>query len=111
MIWAQTRVPGVSVSQVARRYAMNANLLFRWLKEPEFQVDVQEIDEGVFLPVEVSGESGPGLPALPLSASMQGSHACSSRRIEIATADGLRLTVEGGLDGDALARLLKGLVS
>ncbi|UWQ41635.1 transposase [Leisingera aquaemixtae] len=34
MICAQTRVPGVSVSQVARRYDVNANQVFNWLKEP-----------------------------------------------------------------------------
>ena len=28
----QTTAPGVSVAQVARRYAMNANLIFKWLK-------------------------------------------------------------------------------
>ncbi len=30
-IVAQTRVPGVSVSQVARRYDVNANMVFKWL--------------------------------------------------------------------------------
>ncbi len=33
-IVAQTRVPGVSVSQVARRYDVNANLVFKWLRDP-----------------------------------------------------------------------------
>ena len=36
MICAQTRVPGVSVSQVARRYSVNANQVFNWLKDPRF---------------------------------------------------------------------------
>ncbi|NSY40817.1 transposase, partial [Leisingera sp. ANG59] len=31
-ICRQTRAPGVSVAQVARRYAMNSNLLFTWLR-------------------------------------------------------------------------------
>ncbi len=31
MICAQTRVPGVLVSQVARRYDVNANQIFNWL--------------------------------------------------------------------------------
>jgi len=31
MICGQTRVPGISVSQVARRYDVNANLVFTWL--------------------------------------------------------------------------------
>ena len=37
MICAQTRVRGVSVSQVARRYDVNANQVFNWLKEPSFR--------------------------------------------------------------------------
>ncbi len=35
-ICLQTRGPGVSVAQVARRYAMNANLIFKWLRDPRF---------------------------------------------------------------------------
>lgn len=35
-IVAQTRVPDVSVSQVARRYDVNANLIFKWLRDPRF---------------------------------------------------------------------------
>ena len=34
MICGQTRVPGVWVSQVARRYGVNANLVFTWLRDP-----------------------------------------------------------------------------
>ena len=30
-ICLQTTAPGVSVAQVARRYAMNANMIFKWL--------------------------------------------------------------------------------
>ncbi|WP_239441315.1 transposase [Paracoccus sp. S4493] len=30
----QTTAPGVSVAQVARRYAVNANLIFKWLRDP-----------------------------------------------------------------------------
>jgi transposase len=35
-ICAQTRIQGVSVAQVARRYAMNANLIHKWLRDPRF---------------------------------------------------------------------------
>ena len=35
-ICAQTTMAGVSVAQVARRYAMNANLIHNWLKDPRF---------------------------------------------------------------------------
>ncbi|WP_252733977.1 transposase [Paracoccus marinaquae] len=35
-ICAQATTPGMSVAQVARRYAVNANLIFKWLKDPRF---------------------------------------------------------------------------
>jgi len=33
-ICLQTTAPDVSVTQVARRYAMNSNLIFKWLRDP-----------------------------------------------------------------------------
>ncbi len=41
-IVAQTQVPGVSVSQVARRYDVNANLVFKWLRDPRFTATAVE---------------------------------------------------------------------
>jgi transposase len=110
-ICSQTLTPGVSVAQVARRYAMNANLIFKWLKDPRFQPDEQETEESVFLPVEIFTEPEATLPAVSQSMPVRDSYSRSVPRIEIATADGHRLTVEGGFDGTEVARLLKGLVS
>lgn len=80
---------------------MNANLIFKWLKDPRFQPE-----ETVFLPVEVSSTNMAPTPSLPDLRSAQQ----SSGRIEIALVNGHRLTIEGGFDGDALARLLKELM-
>jgi len=110
-ICLQTLVPGVSAAQVARRYAMNANLIFKWLKDPRFQPDDLEIEETAFLPVEISTEFEAALPTVPQSMPERDSCVSSGPRIEIVTTGGHRLTVEGDFDGDALARLLKGLVS
>ncbi len=107
----QTRAPDISVALVARRYAMNANLIFKWLKEPRFQSDELETEASRFLPVEISPEPEAALPTLPQSIPARDSCIRSGPRIEIVTTDGHRLTVEGDFDGDALARLLKGLVS
>lgn len=41
-ICRQTDVPCVSVAQVGQRYAVNANLIFKWLKDPRFVPDVVE---------------------------------------------------------------------
>ncbi len=111
----QALVPGVSAAQVARRYAMNANLIFNWLKDPRFQPDEQETEASAFLPVEISTEPETepetALPTLHKSIPAGNSCVRSGPRIEIVTTDGHRLTVEGDFDSDALARLLKELVS
>ena len=44
---------GVSVAQVARRYAMNANLIFKWLNDPRYAPDDVVGDTQTFLPVEI----------------------------------------------------------
>ena len=48
--------------QVARRYAMNANLIHKWLRDPQFSSEDQAADLPVYegatlLPVEVAGKS------------------------------------------------------
>ncbi|CUI00343.1 Transposase [Leisingera aquaemixtae] len=98
MICAQTRVPGVSVSQVARRYDVNANQVFNWLKEPRLAAAAYEEREVVpFLPVEV-------LDAEPASAPPD-----AGSQIEVELANGPRLKVQGGFDTDALAALIRKL--
>ena len=100
----QTTATGVSVAQVARRYAMNANLIFKWLKDERYAPDSAAVSEGsepVFLPVEVELATSPA-PALATA---------PAGRIEIELSSGHRVSVEGGFDADMLARLLKGLSS
>jgi transposase len=63
-ICLQTLAPGVSVAQVARRYAMNANPIFKWLKDPRFQPDELEIEETAFFSVEISTEPEATLPTV-----------------------------------------------
>ena len=100
LICAQTRRPGISVSQVARRYDVNANLVFKWLRDPRFSPDDAKGDEARFLPVEIVGESGVGRPAAR----------CDGSRIEIELAGGHSLRISGAYDPDALARLIRGLI-
>ena len=106
-ICLQTKAPGVSVSRVARRYAMSGNQIFNWLKDTRFSPSSpDEAGEGkVFLPITVSPD-----PALE-SAAFRGSVSTIPSRLEIALSGGHRLSVEGHFDGAELARLLKGLIS
>jgi transposase len=57
----QTAASGVSVAQVARRYAVNANLIFKWLRDPRYAPDPTSVappaEEARFLPVEIVAET------------------------------------------------------
>ncbi|MGY9050336.1 hypothetical protein P775_25040 [Puniceibacterium antarcticum] len=60
LICTQARVPGVSVAQVARRFAMNTNLIHTWLRDPQFApvVEVTEVagtEAPTFFPIEITG--------------------------------------------------------
>lgn len=46
-ICLQTTTQGVSVAQVARRCAMNANLIFKWLKDPRFAPSPEDSKETI----------------------------------------------------------------
>ncbi len=54
-ICLQTTAAGVSVAQVARRYALNANLVFKWLRDPRFapDPDTAPMEGRCFRPVEI----------------------------------------------------------
>ena len=100
MICAQTRVPGISVSQVARRYDVNANLVFTWLRDGRFSPDGDTQKQACFLPVEIIADGVAGRRAA----------GCGRRQmIEFDLAGGHRLCVSGTYDPDALARLIRGL--
>ena len=42
-ICLQTTAPEVSVAQVARRYALNANMIFKWLREGAMRLDRRKL--------------------------------------------------------------------
>ncbi len=105
-ICEQTLTPGVSVAQVARRYSMNANLIFKWLKDDRFSPLAAGDDAapvcGEFLPIEVEGLA----PAV-------GSHNApvSARRVDITLSDGRRILVEGSTALSSVLALVEGLMT
>ncbi len=99
-IVAQTRLPGVSVSQVARRYDVNANLVFAWRRDPRFNRPSIEDPGATFLPVEVV--AAPSVIDPPVVES-------TAAKVEIVLPTGHRITVRGAYDADALCRLVRGL--
>ncbi|KAA8605717.1 IS66-like element accessory protein TnpA [Salipiger aestuarii] len=103
-ICLQTTAPGVSVARVAPRCATNANLIFKWLRDPRYVSEPPaEPDAARFVAVEIvdrpvqdddRAATGP-VPA--------------TGTIEIDTAGGHRLRISGARDPEALARLIRGL--
>ena len=92
--------PGASVSVVARRHDVNANLVFSWRRQYRELARMA----GGFVPVVVSSTEG-AEPAKLLPAPPD-FEASSSGRIEIALADGSRVTVDRDVDAAALSRVL-----
>ncbi|MEM1149249.1 MAG: IS66 family insertion sequence element accessory protein TnpB [Pseudomonadota bacterium] len=101
MICAQTKLPGVSVSQVARRYDVNANHVFIWLRDERYQAEPEDIDVARLLPVEVVDAE--------LETSVAPAQAAPE--LEVTLSNRQRLTVRGGFDPDAPAMLIRKLAS
>ena len=92
-IVAESYQPGASVALVARRNAVNANLVFNWRR--------QYRERGGLVPVVVEPDR-----LLPPPVDAGAPAASATGRIEIALADGARVIVDREVDGTALARVL-----
>ena len=108
---AQTRVPGVSVSQMARRYDVSANLVFRWLRDPRFNRLVEDHAAVSFLAVAVAVVAEPpilGSPVIdaPIVDALVIEAAATGSQIEIVTPTGHRINVSGTYDPVALCCLV-----
>jgi transposase len=110
-ICEQARTPGVSVAQVARRYAMNANLIHKWLRDPLFAPDGEGAEATGFLPIEVEGiASAPPLSPLPPASPCVSGAPLSAQRVDITLSDGRRVLVEGTTALSAVLSLVEGLM-
>jgi len=119
-ICAQTLTPGVSVAQVARRYSMNANLIFKWLKDLRFAPDEGGSSpeesialEGVFLPVEIEASAleSHTSPARMNDVAADPRPAVLALRVDIALSDGRRILVEGPTSLASVVGLVQGLTA
>ena len=94
------------MAQVARRYALNANMIFKWLRDARYAPGPAQgaVDAPVFLPVEIviPARAESARPILP-------SNVLPDCLLEIEIAGGHRLRVSGAYDPEALARLIRGL--
>ena len=107
-ICAQTRI-----AQVARRYAMNTNLIHKWRKDPRFSPDEEatEAEAAGFLPIDIEGVAlPPPQPRLPAAPSVSGAP-LSAERVDITLSDGRRILVEGTTGLSAVLTLIEGLMT
>ena len=81
LIFAQARVAGFSVAQVARWYSMNANLIHKWLRAPWFATDFSDDT----LKIEGVASSLVSIPPPALEAPL------SVQRVDIKLPDGRRI--------------------
>jgi transposase len=100
-ICLQTAAPEVSVAKVARRYALNSNLIFKWLRDARFAPGQAQAAAGTpcFLPVEIVEHARREEPRSVAANSL----------LEFELAGGHRLRISGSYDPEALARLIRGL--
>jgi len=105
-ICLQTTAPDVSVAQVARRYALNANMIFKWLRDARYAPRSAQgvADAPVFLPVEIVSPA-----RSEVARSILPDSALPNCLLEVEIAGGHRLRVSGAYDPEALARLIRGL--
>ena len=95
-IVAQTRIPGVTVAQVARRYEVDRSLVFTWRRDPRLQSQESPETGASFVPVEVmAGAMSTGSGAETV--------------VEVALRNGHRVSIRGELDVEALCRLVHAL--
>ena len=94
-IVAETREPGSSVSIVARRHDLNANLLFTWRRKIAAASGAAG-EPMRLVPAVITPDPTPAVPPT-----------VPSGRMEIALAGGDRVIVDATVDAAALARVLR----
>ena len=97
-IVAESYQPGVSVSVVARRHDVNANQVFTWRRQYR---ELARATVGVVSVVVSSTDEAQPAKLLPTPEDIEPP---PSSRIEIALADGSRVTVDRDADAAALSR-------
>jgi transposase len=96
-IVAETFEPGASVSAVARRHGLNANLLFTWRRAMGSGISALADDPMTFVPAMIG--------AAPTTASAPS----VGGQMEIVLVDGDRVIVDRTVDGAALARVIEAM--
>ena len=97
---------------------MNANLIFKWLKDPRFapvesgRSAADAVVESVFLPIEIDAPSLENAgSALAHEAEDRPCCVVSAQRVDITLSDGRRILVEGPTVLSSVVGLIHGLTA
>jgi len=104
-IVSETFEPGASVSGVARRHGLNANLLFTWRRQ--YLRELAGVPAVNLLPVKIDGSESivPAATPEPVPAGQSARNPVSPGCIEI-EAFGACIRLKGAIDADALRSVL-----
>ena len=110
-IVAESEAPGSSVSIVARRHDLNANMLFTWRREFRQRATGTDVDQAAFIPAIIArDEVGASQPATAPREQRRSVEDDSARRLsglmEIVLAGGSRVIVDRDVSAAALARVI-----
>lgn len=114
-ICGQTRVEGASVAQVARRYAVNANLIHKWLRDQRFAqkteraADLPAVDG--FLRVEIEDAEMVSALTAPIVSADVAQTPLRATRVDLTLSDGRRVLIEGPTALCAVISLVEGLTA
>ena len=98
-IIAESFAPGASVAEVARRYGLNANMLFTWRRRDRRVGTGNDGAPVHIVPVRVVEAPPPAIATAP----------GSMGRMEIVLIGGERVIVGADVDASSLARVVKAL--
>jgi len=109
-IVAEIEATGASVSLVARRHNLNANMLFTWRREFRTLGSGTGSDPAAFVPAIISADDPALDRAAPASEGPSdleaGSASRSAGRIEIVLGNSRRIIVDRDVSASALARVI-----
>ena len=111
-ICQRTTVPGVSIAQVARRYATNANQIHNWLKDERFapMPGAEAEPESSFVELDMTAHVAPG-SSYPTPAVSSAGGSVTATRVDLTLSDGRRILIEGPMALSAIVGLVEGLGS
>ncbi len=104
-IVTESRVPGTSVAEVARRHAVNGNQIFAWRRQQDQGVLGQSPRQAAvkLVPVQVRSEAQEPRAEQSVTSPVR------EGRIEITLADGVRIAISGAVSAEQLHQVLGAL--